>query len=713
MWFKRVTLKNFGPFTDFTADLTRGSIGLVGRNGAGKSTLLDAMYSCVSNDFGRFNGPKAGRIRNTAEAGAQSFIEIEIEHDADTLRIRRNISGKGKTELSLNGGPAITDAAKAQMEIDNILGVDRRMLDLYVFKTQDKIYDFLATTPAERAKAYATLCGTEHCEDLWNLVGRVADKDRLAIDQTVDNSDELNRKKAELKDQVHDLIGRAAEEAAKCLNAKSAASAQDIVRKARRHGDLGRELPNQRAVVQQALQAMTDSQRQADTLAGVADEAAELVETLRPESEAAKAAMATLDLWQRQEERRRALLIEGSALTKEKLQKAKTAPVRPCAEDVDIDAERTSLADMRAQLKAAQDLLNKFAENGVAYCPTCGTAVEAFEDRLTDARAVIHTLSPKIAEVAALLVAYDNYVAADRVHEKWRAGFDARVTANAKALAALPKPTPAANKDREALDKDIANYVRAVTEAMLATTRFRAAETAKARAEATHAAVTDRLAALEAELSSTRQEEVLIARAEARLAEHTVAANNAARLEGEAAGVKTALAAVKSDLTALQARLRRGRKLKKTVAIMDAARAVLHRDRLPRRVAASNLVRMEADINAGLAEFGDPFWVETDETLSFVAHKPGEPAQPADWLSTGQKVVLALAFWPAVASLWSADLGALVLDEPTANLDAANRQCLAQALGRLSAQVRGRRQLIIVTHDPDLRGAFDQVIDLG
>jgi exonuclease SbcC len=163
---------------------------------------------------------------------------------------------------------------------------------------------------------------------------------------------------------------------------------------------------------------------------------------------------------------------------------------------------------------------------------------------------------------------------------------------------------------------------------------------------------------------------------------------------------------------ALKAKLQRTRKLQQMARVISRTRDILHRDVLPQRVAQSNLARMEGDINANLKFFADPFWVETDEALSFIVHKPGEPPQSAERLSTGQRVVLALAFWPTVAALWQHDLGMLALDEPTANLDDGNRKYLAEALAALTAKVRGNRQLLMVTHDSNLRSSFDQVIDL-
>jgi DNA repair exonuclease SbcCD ATPase subunit len=235
----------------------------------------------------------------------------------------------------------------------------------------------------------------------------------------------------------------------------------------------------------------------------------------------------------------------------------------------------------------------------------------------------------------------------------------------------------------------------------------------RARHSATLESCQTRVNELAAQIEQNVEPDDRVEQVERRLAEHAVAEKAIAALEGEAKGVERQLDDKRDQLEELRRRLRKSKRVRRQAQIAASVRELCHPSGLPKVVARANLRRMEGAINEGLGQFGDPFWVETDDNLSFVVHKPGEPPQPARRLSTGQRVVLALSFWPAVASLWSQDLGMLALDEPTANLDEDNRRFLAEALGRMTARVRGRRQLLMVSHDQSLRPAFDQVIDLG
>jgi DNA repair exonuclease SbcCD ATPase subunit len=162
-----------------------------------------------------------------------------------------------------------------------------------------------------------------------------------------------------------------------------------------------------------------------------------------------------------------------------------------------------------------------------------------------------------------------------------------------------------------------------------------------------------------------------------------------------------------------QSRLARGLALRNFAAKLERIKAVFHRQALPQMVAESNLQDMEADINVGLKHFGDPFWVETAAALSFTVHFPGEAPQPAERLSGGQKAVLATAFRSGLCRLFDVDLGMMTLDEPTTFMDEANVLHLRDALIAYAQQIRGNRQVIVVTHERDLRPAFDTVIDLS
>jgi hypothetical protein len=170
--------------------------------------------------------------------------------------------------------------------------------------------------------------------------------------------------------------------------------------------------------------------------------------------------------------------------------------------------------------------------------------------------------------------------------------------------------------------------------------------------------------------------------------------------------------AAQESLAKLRNALKSRKKLKSAMAVLGEARDVFHWSRLPNRVAQGNLVNMEGCINTGLGWFGDPFWCEADDNLGFQVHQPGHPPCRAERLSWGQKGVFAMAFRYSVGTLFGADVGIMVLDEPTGWMDGENVEFFRVALQKLAVEVRGKRQLIVITHAEQLISSFDQVIQI-
>jgi DNA repair exonuclease SbcCD ATPase subunit len=223
-----------------------------------------------------------------------------------------------------------------------------------------------------------------------------------------------------------------------------------------------------------------------------------------------------------------------------------------------------------------------------------------------------------------------------------------------------------------------------------------------------------RQAQLDAWLAKTALAAAVVARIDKRLGQEQVLRHRVGALEGQLIEARQSQAAKERAVAAAEAAAARFARRRELLQVLETARDTLHRDKLPRAVALDNLARVETRINEhGLPLFGRPFWVESQADLTFLVHKPGHPGAPQEQLSVGQKVILAVSFWSAVALLWSRKVGILALDEPTSNLDTDNRLYLGEAMARFASQVRGNRQVLVVTHDHNLRGCFDQVIDLS
>jgi DNA repair exonuclease SbcCD ATPase subunit len=201
-------------------------------------------------------------------------------------------------------------------------------------------------------------------------------------------------------------------------------------------------------------------------------------------------------------------------------------------------------------------------------------------------------------------------------------------------------------------------------------------------------------------------------RAVTRLAEHEGLATEVSGVEGRISAKQEALSGYQTLLDELRDKMERHKTMGALREVVSDVRDVFHWQNLPKKVAQANLMGITGEINEALEIFGSPFWVEADVNLSFKVHFPNSPPRSAGSLSGGQKAVLAICFRIAVNRLFGADAGMMFLDEPTAGLDNDNIEYFQEALSVLAIKVRDKQQLVIITHAAELRGTFDQVIEM-
>lgn len=179
-----------------------------------------------------------------------------------------------------------------------------------------------------------------------------------------------------------------------------------------------------------------------------------------------------------------------------------------------------------------------------------------------------------------------------------------------------------------------------------------------------------------------------------------------AALDGKICGLRAAL----QELVAYAAAA--AQKEEKLARLARVA-AALQRDAAPRSVVERRLEELASFVNQNLELLGADYRVRASSDMSYVAHFADGRAQPAQRLSSGQQVVLALAFRLAV-NFSASDLNFLALDEPTAYLDQRHIAGFAPTLARLR-QLAGSRglQCVIITHEQGLEPLFDAVIPAG
>lgn len=135
---------------------------------------------------------------------------------------------------------------------------------------------------------------------------------------------------------------------------------------------------------------------------------------------------------------------------------------------------------------------------------------------------------------------------------------------------------------------------------------------------------------------------------------------------------------------------------------------------IPKIVVSARLAKMQDTINSYLAMFEAPFTTTLTDGLDFKCHFPNMPQDnpiTGAELSEGQKNMLAISFRFAALEGLTSNIGLLVLDEPSAPIDAQS----VQSFGLLLESVRALAhktgmQIIMPTHEEDLVEHFDQTV---
>lgn len=713
MWIKRLAIKNVGPHTDLDLELPRGLIGVFGPNGSGKSAILNLAFAGITNDFSRFDGVKADCVYDLAEPDAESSITLECEHNGQEFWVKRKLRGRPAHELVVAGERSITDERKITERLTALLDADRAIMDLFVFKEQNQIFDYLVVTDAQRKQAFQKLCKTGDCAAIHDLLGNFLNKDTELNAIIEDNSDELVAAIAEQEDRNNVIQTQIDEYSRLLLNSVSLASARDIVRRREHCQHITADIEHaqhDRRVHAQALDEAQQSARKAK------NKLTALTKFVRSSKADADRAAETVRIWKTYnpvECRRAALQEEIDSLNRAwDRAEAPEDTVKNLTEDIltgkfDVDAASETLTRYSDQVSAAEHIVQTFDATGVTQCPTCMTPVEHLHDHIEAMRDVLKTIPEKRDRLRRKIRRAKEYIQARRIYETNERAYRAGLKSTESSLAALEVIDRPEMSLAEAA-KIVNQYQDNQQQLDQCKNSLDRATTLVTQKQATLDACIKSIARLEEQLEESCVPDEKFDRAQKRLKEHDAASLFIAKLEGEQAGVVAAIDKSREELKRLRARIKRNKVYKKMARIITRAREVMHRDNLPSRVAHKTLARLEGAINRDLGLFGDPFWVETNEDLTFTIHKPGHPPESSGRLSIGQKVILSIPFWFA----WRSEIGLLCLDEPTANLDIENQLFLTEALGKLAATVRGSRQVIIVTHSDALRPVFDAVVEL-
>lgn len=700
-------LQNFCQHQQRRETFADGLTAVIGRNGSGKSNFLGGVRFGLTGENPN-TGAKLDNLAALANPTETSYVSLRFSHAGVSATVRRNLRpAKPTAILEIDGGETIEGDTKVTARIEEILGISTEVINDIVIVAQDEIFGFLVKSPAKRAEQFQRLFRLERISQLYTVISeqmRTVEVPAVAVEVDV-----LRQRLAEVASQAE----AARQQLVHVPPYDTIRLSRESNAEAVRHFDASQQLTRQ-------LRGLTDQVEQLGVLISQEERAeksaAESLETVKAAAGdgsdviAARTALANLEQCRRTQAARQ----EASAkvLVLQQSLQSLAHPVQPTNICLDPEETRTRIETTLAEYNRQKAFVDSF-QDGKVDCPTCGTPTTALVGKLDATRATIQPLLDSYQSLRESLAAHNEYTAKrqDYVRQQqslqeaiqtWQTQFNTLPQSN------LPEIDEGSLRDLLVADANRAAelvYLQPVVDGLkMNVARLQAS---RDTLNGTVAQLIEQIAGYPAYTQAQRDE----------------FSQNVAdwdRLADQRRNLETSLAVAEAQQSQLQqslvdaeaAQLRAG-VLRRWLDHAQSMRDVLHKDAAPRFIVQRNLRQLQTQINEFLELFGSDFRVTADEGLSFVARFPNGVQQPAERLSGGQKVVLALTFRLALNLMFAKDVGMLYLDEPTAYLDEEHIRGFEPVLTQLRAFAASRGlQSVMVTHEQALAPLFDKVISL-
>jgi len=719
-------LRNVFSRVDDRYELTGSLIGIFGPNGVGKSTsFVEAPLACLTNRW-RLPGGKDANIRELSPEKEPSYIRLKLTHNGRSGELTRGLRQKS-TRLKLDGNEKdVAGDNQVNSEVFSWLGCDPALLSRYVFIQQDQLYGWLDDPPGVRSKTMAHLCGLEKAEEIYKQISDLLPAvraaalpiDRASIDGKKSDLAEIDRRIDERRLQRREAAER-------LLTADESSGLQKLLEKRRVYLNHCVQLKE----VREALEPQRAKLLELDAQVEEAQKAAALAES---KFEAARTSLSDVASAKTLTARRDAYAAAALKLKQcaeqlaRKRKDLETAEAEVCKAEADLDAApdvqasapelATTLATLQAEAGEIRRLLDEL-KSGSATCRACGSELrfteEQKQERVDRLKTVLTATTRIKSNLTAIKQAGDLLLTCRREAQAARSDVQQLVERVKMLEGDMPEPVDEAEvavaTKAAASVEQLRKELMSRRQSLEIVDRERSQLAGRIQQlETTDAKLTPLVAS-----GKVGKEEAT--KAQAVVDDHHRAQVEVAAAEAAIAEAEESAKTLRDDVATLEALEAKAARATAFQADLEAIRAEYHHEEAPKAVTAKRLRRLEDGANDLLERFGGEFFVEAAEDLSFnVRFSADGKVQPAGRLSGGQKTVFAICFHIARHRLFASELSLLELDEPTANLDEANREYLRNVLTTLGDVVRERdMQLIVVTHDPLLEPVFDQVIRVG
>lgn len=731
MLLRRLELVNICQHRHLEWNFQTGLIGVFGPNGSGKTNALNVgCYAGLSGDYRRHHENQAGMICQRAEAKEVASITVDLDVGGGSVRLIRYIRRpKGKKDshiLQLSDGTEIVGADDVQKYLTGALGISKTILDSFVFVNQADLHRCITAGTAERDEALSQILGMQKFDairqglrDASNRLSPMAFTDPSALS-------DLKEAIRKWREAVSGLIAerqalgyipsdKELEAAkAKMIAASNYWTALTSFRSMRAETSL--EPPSEEFIANLQSELERQSTRQAE---------------LRERRESLSQLISAV--------RHTRLYISRTAQLEERLVSAKEAlqGAREVQASLLQNAPERVSESERMDLSAAEaraDLLTRWlsslesgAKGDEVECPLCGSMCGRAEEAVVSAQAELDELKVDIVrrrkaladkqstssqwekKVADVSVDIDKHLANIDVLEQ-------ELAQNKESIDSLP------DHDLDELNVKLAKLNRQLSEAAESIStiskELREAVSTRDRILGEISARTAQLERQKKLLHEMRENKVSsfseVSELEAEFNRLSSLVTGARRIDDRLAYLDEMKEELFRRCLKVRSSLRKARSVRVKLGLLESALEVFGRDKFPRILKMSNLRRLQDQMNETLELFEAGFSVDVQDPLQFRATFADGTAVLGPGLSRGQQVMLALAYRVTLNEVFARHVGFMVLDEPTDGLDLDHRKALVAVLKRLSDNLKAtNRQMVIITHDENLLGVFDQSLVCG
>jgi DNA repair exonuclease SbcCD ATPase subunit len=709
MQLRSLALVNFCQHRDLTVEFPVGITGIVGSNGSGKSTIAQALRFALLGESGNA-GAKVDDLNWAATLANESgSVEWLFEKDGTEGKLKRAIQVARASlrfgELKANSVSAVND------EIMKLVGVSKRTLEDIVFVMQGKIERVLFDRPAERKKNFHALFGVDKAETIRELLRR--ELTMLGVPPTDERVAQLQQRlDEEIDPKLKELLAsKTGLDTA--MQGFDSASFQKVVDAF----NLAQSIEEQIGSTAKAI----------DALENIMSMSLSEIEPVKLAMDAAHASMlvkkAGIDKLRGQlsgmasarklHETVKRLKAESEAM---EVMATEAAPTPPEIDQATIDQADHDIAVSRAEIEPKRTFIRVFQSAATdAICPTCGQNVHEPAELAEQMRIEVQE---RLAKIESVTEAANNARALLRVYLADAQRHQLQVTEAKKSLADIRTYLAELgdveyNEGEEAalqatLDTFVAEeaaYDQLKNTLSMKTESFQ-------HASGKHVALKEQLGNLYTQLSASPAQQAYDD-AVMKLSNFDFAKNELANVTGQLSQLQSHRASTLGELEQLKEQAAKMEATKKYESLCERARSLLHHDCLPQVATQAYLAGLNAQLSKYLTIFEVPFSCTIKDDLSVMCCIPGIGEKPADRLSGGQKVMLSLAFRFSVYNMFALDLGFMLLDEPTSMLDTDRVASVVEVLQAVRRHARNTgMQLIVITHEEELKAAFDHTVQL-